>query len=174
MLLKCCIQYISKFRKHSSGYRTGKVQYLFQSKRRAMPKNVQTTVQLCSFHILARLCSKSFKVGFNSTWTKNFLIHKLDFREAEEPEIKLPTSVGSQKKQGSSRKTSTSASLTMLKPLTVWITTNWNILKEMGIPNHLTCLLYVGQEATELNWNNGKVQNWEKSTRRLYIVTLFI
>ena len=104
MLLKCCIQYISKFRKHSSGYRTGKVQYLFQSKRRAMPKNVQTTVQLCSFHILARLCSKSFKVGFNNTWTKNFLIHKLDFREAEEPEIKLPTSVGSWRKQGSSRR----------------------------------------------------------------------
>ena len=49
------------------------------------------------------------------------------------------------------RKTSTSASLTMLKPLTVWLTTNWNILKVMGIPDHLTCLLrnlYAGQEAT--------------------------
>ena len=49
------------------------------------------------------------------------------------------------------RKTSTSASLTTLKPLTVWITTNWKILKEMGIPDHLTCLLrnlYAGQEAT--------------------------
>ena len=45
----------------------------------------------------------------------------------------------------------TSASLTMLKPLTVWITTNWRTLKEMGIPDHLTCLLwnlYAGQEAT--------------------------
>ena len=65
MLLKCCIQYISKFRKHSSGYRTGKGQYLFQSKRRAIPKNVQTTLQLCSFHMLARLWSKSFKVGLH-------------------------------------------------------------------------------------------------------------
>ena len=46
------------------------------------------------------------------------------FRKAEEPEIKLPTSVGSLKKQESSRKTSTSALLTMPKPLTVWITTN--------------------------------------------------
>ena len=48
-------------------------------------------------------------------------------------------------------KTSTSGLLTMPKPLTVWITTNWKILKEMGIPDHLTCLLrnlYVGQEAT--------------------------
>ena len=65
---------------------------------------------------------------------------KLDLENAEEPEIKLPTSVGSLKKQESSRKTST-ALLTMPKPLTVWITTNWKILKEMGIPDHLTCLL---------------------------------
>ena len=65
--------------------------------------------------------------------------------------MKLPTSTESSKKQESSRKISTSASLTMPKPLTVWITTNWKILQEMGIPDHLTCLLrnlYAGQEAT--------------------------
>ena len=76
---------------------------------------------------------------------------KLDLEKAEEPEIKLPISVGSSKKQESSRKTSTSVLLTIPEPLTVWITTNWKILKEMGIPDHLTCLLgnlYVGQEAT--------------------------
>ena len=75
----------------------------------------------------------------------------MDFKEAEEPEIKLSTFAGSQRKQGNSRKTSTSASLTTLMPLTVWITTNWKILKEMGIPDCLTYLprnLYVGQEAT--------------------------
>ena len=75
---------------------------------------------------------------------------KLDLEKAEEPEIKLPTSIGPSEKQESSRKTS-SALLTMPKPLTVWITTNWKILKEMGIPNHLTSLLrnlYAGQEAT--------------------------
>ena len=73
----------------------------------------------------------------------------LVLEKAEEPEIKLPTSVGSSKKQDSSRKTS--ALLTVPKPLTVWITVNWKILKEMGIPDHLTCLLrnlYAGQEAT--------------------------
>ena len=78
-------------------------------------------------------------------------MYKLDLEKAEEPEIKLPISTESQRKQGNSRKTSTSASLTMLKPLAVWITTNWKILKEMGIPEHLTCLLrnlYAGQEAT--------------------------
>ena len=76
---------------------------------------------------------------------------KLVLEKAEEPEIKLPTSAGSWKKQESSRKTSTSALMTMPKPLTVWITINWKILKEMGIPDHLTCLLrnlYAGQEAT--------------------------
>ena len=78
----------------------------------------------------------------------NFQMFKLDSEKAEEPEIKLPTSAGSWKKQESSRKTSISASLTMPKPLTVWITTNCKILKEMGIPDHLTCLmknLYSGQ-----------------------------
>ena len=76
---------------------------------------------------------------------------KLVLEKAEEPEIKLLTSVGSSKKQESSRRTSISVLLTMPKPLTVWITINWKILKEMGIPDHLTCLLrnrYAGQEAT--------------------------
>ena len=75
----------------------------------------------------------------------------MDLEKAEKPEIKLPTSTGSLKKQESSRKTSTSALLSMPKPLTVWITINWKILKEMGIPDHLTCLLRnisAGQEAT--------------------------
>ena len=87
-----------------------------------MPKNVRTTTELNSFHMLARRCSKSFKLGFSSMWTKNFQMYKLGLEKAEEPEIKLPTSAGSYKKQGNSRKAS--ASLTMLKPLTVWITTN--------------------------------------------------
>ena len=76
---------------------------------------------------------------------------KLVLEKPEEPEIKLPTSTASSKKQESSRKTSISALLTMPKPLTVWITINWKILKEMGIPDHLTCLLrnlYADQEAT--------------------------
>ena len=78
---------------------------------------------------------------------------KLVLEKAEEPEIKLPTSSGSWKKEESSRKTSISASLTMSKPLTVCVDHNklWKILKEMGIPDHLTCLLrnlYAGQEAT--------------------------
>ena len=79
------------------------------------------------------------------------MMFKLDLEKAEEPEIKLQTSAGSSKKQESSRKTPTSASLTMPKALTVWITTNWTILQEMGMPDHLTSLLRklsAGQEAT--------------------------
>ena len=74
---------------------------------------------------------------------------KLYLEKAEEPEIKLPTSAGSTKKQKSSRKISTSALLTMPKPLTVWITTNCG--KFFRRWEHLTCLLrnlFAGQEAT--------------------------
>ena len=74
------------------------------------------------------------------------------FRKGEEPDIKLPTSTGSSKKQESSRKIYISVLLTMPKPLTVWITAKlWKILKEMGIADQLTYLLrslYAGQEAT--------------------------
>src|SRR5574337_358232 len=100
---------------------------------------------------------------------------KLVLEKAEEPEIQLPTSVGSSKKQESSRKTPTSALLTMPKPLTVWITTNWKILKEKGIPDYLTCLLrnlYAGQEATIKNGHGTTV--WfqiGKGVRQGYILS---
>ena len=104
---------------------------------------------------------------------------KLDLEKAEEPEIKLPTSAGSSKKQENSRKTSISALLITPKPLTVWITINCGkILKEMGIPDHLTCLLrnlYAGQKANVTTGH--ETTDWpnrERSTSRLYIFTLLI
>ena len=120
MLWKSCTQYASKFRKLSSGHRTGKGQFSFQLKRKAMSKNAQSTAQLHSSHMLAKQCPKFSKPGFNSTWTVNFQIFKLDLEKAEEPEIKLPTTTGSLKKQESSSKLSISALLAMPKPLTVW------------------------------------------------------
>ena len=90
----------------------------------------------------------------------NFHMFKLVLEKSDEPDIKLPISTGSSKKQESSRKTSISALLTMPKPLTVWITTNLKILKEMGIPDNLTYLLrnlYAGQEAIV---RNGHVAHW--------------
>ena len=67
---------------------------------------------------------KILQARLHSTWNENFQTFKLDLEKPEEPEIKLPTSVGSSKKQDSSRKTSTSALLTTPKPLIMWITTN--------------------------------------------------
>ena len=80
-----------------------------------------------------------------------FQMLKLVLEKAEEPEIKLPTSAGSLKKQESSRKTSISALLAMPKPLTVKITINCGKFFRRWVPDHLTCLLrnlYVNQEAT--------------------------
>ena len=94
-------------------------------------------------------------------WTKNFQIYKLDLGKAEEPKIKLPTSVGSSKKQESSSRTSTFALFTTPIPLTVWITTNCGKFLEMGIPDHLTWLLrnlYASQEATV--WTGYGTMNW--------------
>ena len=76
---------------------------------------------------------------------------KLVLEKAEEPEIKLPTSAGSWKKQESFRKTSISALLAMPQPDHVDHHKLWKILKKTGLPDHLTCLLrnlYAGQEAT--------------------------
>ena len=124
MLWKCCTQYASKFGKLSSGHRTERGQFSFQSQRKAIPKNAQTTAQLHSSHFLVKYYSKFSKPGFNSTWPVNFQMFKLDLEKVEEPDSKLPTSTGSLKKQESYRKTSTSALLTMSNTLTVWITIN--------------------------------------------------
>ena len=127
MVWKICTQYASKFKKLSSGHRTGKGQFSFQSQRKARPKNVQTTALLHSSHTLVKQCPEFFKPGINSTWTVNFQMFKLYLEKTEEPEIKLPASVGSLKMQESSRKTST-ALLTMPKSLTLWITTYYGKL----------------------------------------------
>ena len=115
MLWKCCTQYACKFGKPSSGHSTGKGQFSFQSQRKAMPNNVQTTTQLHSSHTLVKWCSKFSKPDFNNMWTENFQKFKLILEKAEEPEIKLPTSSWILKKQQSSRKTSISALLTHAK-----------------------------------------------------------
>ena len=104
MLWKCCTQYDSKFRKVSSGHRTGKGQFSFQFQRKAMPKNTQTTAQLHSSHTLVKWCSKFSKPGFSNMWTVNFQMFKLVLEKAKETEIKLPTSTGSSKKQENFRK----------------------------------------------------------------------
>ena len=124
MLLKCCTQYASKFGKLSSDHRTGKGQFSFQSQRKAMLKNIQTTTQLHSCHMLAKKCSKFSMLGFSSTWTENLQLFKLDLEKGRGTRDQIANNVGSYKKQENSKKMSTSALLTTPKPLTVWITTN--------------------------------------------------
>ena len=98
-----------------------------------MPKNDQTTAQLHSFHKLERSCIKSFKLGFNSMWTENIQMNKLDLEYAEEPETKLPISTGSWKKQESSK----SIYFCFIDYAKAFDCVDhnklWKILKEMGI-----------------------------------------
>ena len=122
MLWKCYTQYASKCGKLSSGHRTGKGQFSFQSQRNATPKNVQTTTQLHSSHMLVML--KILQARFQHYMNREPPDVQAGLEKAEEPEIKLPTSAGSSKKQESCRKTSISALLTRPKPSTLWITIN--------------------------------------------------
>ena len=96
-----------------------------------IPISKKGNAEECSnYHTIAlishasKVMLKILQAGFSNTWTVNFQMFKLVLKKAEEPEIKLLTSIGSSKKQESSRKTSTSALLTMPKPLTAWITIN--------------------------------------------------
>ena len=110
----------------------------------------------------------------------NFQMFKLVLEKAEEPEIKLLISTGSSKKQENSRKNIYFCFIDDAKSFDcVDHNKLWEILKEMEIPDHLTCLLrnlYPGQEATvrTWTWNNRLVPNRKRRTSRLCIVTLLI
>ena len=117
------------------------------------PKERQCQRMLKVPHSCSHLtCSKFSKSGFSNTWTMNFQMLKLVLEKAEEPEIKLSTFAGSSKKQESSRKNIYFCFIDYAKAFDCVEHDNlWKILKEMGIPDHLTCLLrnlYAGQEAT--------------------------
>ena len=143
MLLKCCTQYVSKFGKLSSSHRTGKGQSSSQFPRRAGPKIVQNIRQLHSLPMLPRLRSKSFNLGFSSMWTKNFQMYKLDLEKAEKPQINLHWIM---EKAGEFQKNIYAKAFDHVDHNKLW-----EILKEVGVPDHLICLprnLYTGQEAT--------------------------
>ena len=92
-------------------------------------------------------------------------MYKMGLEAAEEPDIKSATFIGSWRKQRISRKTP--ASMTTLKLLIIWITTNWKILKEMGVPDHLTCLLNILHAVQEamVGIGHGKM-DWFKNGKR--------
>ena len=127
---------------------------LFHSnpKKNAMSKNVQTTAKLLPSHTLA----SKVKLKIFQARLQHYVNHDLPdvqagFRKGWETRDQIANMSQIIKKQESSRKISTSALLSMLNPLTVCISTNWKILKEIWITDHLICLwrnLYAGQEAT--------------------------
>ena len=141
MLLKCCTQYASKFGKLSSGHRTGKGQCSFQSQRKAMSKNIQTTIQLNSFHKLTKLFSKSFKIGFSSTWIENFQIYRLGLEKAEEPDQTANTCWVTEKARKFQKNIYFCFSDYAKAFDCVDHKKMWKILKEIGVPSHLTYLL---------------------------------
>ena len=105
----------------------------------------------CTHFTCSMSCSKSFKLGFNSTWTDNFQKYKMDLEKTEEPEIKFPTLWGHRKRKDY-RKTYTSASLNMLQYLIVWTKTNYEKFLERWEYQITSPAswenLYTGQEAT--------------------------
>ena len=151
MLWKCCTQYASKFGKLSSGHRTGKGQFSFQSQRKAMPKECSNYRTIALTSHASKLMLKVLKPGFGNTWTMNFQMFKLVLEKAQDPEIKLPTSTGSSKKE-EFQQNIYFCFIDYAKAFDcVDHNKLWKILKKMGIPDHLTCLLrnlYAGQEAT--------------------------
>ena len=118
MLWKCCTQYASNL--ENSALATGLEKVSFHSN----PKECSNYHTIALISPASKVMLKFSKPGFTNTWTVNFQMFKLVLEKAEEPEIKLPTSTGSLKKQERSRNISISALLTMSKPLTVWITRN--------------------------------------------------
>ena len=96
--------------------------------KRASTKECANHQTIALISHVSKVMLKSCMLGFSIIQTKNFQMSKLDLEKEEELEIKLPTFAGLWKKQGNFRKTSTSVSLTMLKPLTAWIITNCETL----------------------------------------------
>ena len=121
---------------------------------------------------------KILQARLNNKWTVNFQMFKLDLEKAEEPEIKLPTYIGSLKKQENSIITSISALMTMPKPLNVWSQQTGKFWKrweyQITWPVSWEICMQVKKQQLELDMEQQTGSNPERSTSRLYIVTTLI
>ena len=148
-----CIQYVSKFGKFSSGHRTGKGQFSFQSQRRAVPKNIQTMVQMHLISHASKVVLKILQVRFQQYVNQVLSVVPARFRKGR----------GTRDQTSNSLWIIERARVFQKKPIYFCFTDYakafdcvdhnklWKILKEMEIPDHLTCLLrnlYADQEAT--------------------------
>ena len=184
MLWKCCSQYASKFGKLSSGHRTGKGQFSFQSPRKATFKKCSVNKE-CSYYCTTALISHASKVML-----KIFQERLQQYMNRELPDVQI----GFRKGRGTQdeiadicciiekarecQKTSTSVLLITPKTLAVWIITNcgkflrrWE--SQTTLPAFWEICMQVKKQQNQIS-NNGLVPNWERSMSRLYIVTLLI
>ena len=152
LLLKCCIQYANKFGKLSSGHRTGKRSVFIPIPKKGKAKECSNYCTIALVLHTSKVMLKILQARLQQYMNQELPYVQAGFRKARGTRNQIANIRWIiEKKKESSRKTSISASLTTPKPSTVWITTNWKILKEMGITDHLTCLLrnlHAGQEAT--------------------------
>ena len=150
MLSKCCTQYVSKFGKLSSGHRTGRGQFLFQPQRKAMPKNAQTTIQLHSSHSLVMF--KILQDRLQQYVNCELRDVQAGFRKGRGTRGQIDNIHWIIKKAREFHKNIYFYLINYAKAFDcVDHNKLWKILKDMGIPDHLTCLLrnlYAGQEAT--------------------------
>ena len=150
MLLKCLTQYASKFGKLSSGHRTGKGQFSFQSQGRAMLKNVQSTAQLRSSHMLAMF--KILQVRLQQYMNGEVPGVQAGFRKGRGTRDQIANICSIIEKTTEFQKNIYFCFIDYAKAFACMDHNKlWKLLKEMGIPDHLTCLpknLHAGQEAT--------------------------
>ena len=150
MLWKCCTQYASEFGKLSSGHRTGKGQFSFQSQRKAMP-NVQTTAQLHSSHT-SKVMLKILQARLQQYVNRKFPDVQAGFRKGGGTRAQIGNSHWIIEKARQFQKNIYFCFIDYAKTIDrVDHNKLWKILKDMGIPDHFTCLLrnlYAGQEAT--------------------------
>ena len=151
ILWKCCTQYASKFGKLSSGHRTGKGQFSSQSQRKAIPKNAQTTEQLHSSHT-SKVMLKILQASFQQYMNHEFPDVQAGFRKGRGTRDQIANICWIIEKVRKFQKNIYFSFIDYAKAFDcVDHNKLWKILKERGIPDHLTCLLrnlYAGQEAT--------------------------
>ena len=125
MLWKCCTQYTSKFGKLSNGHRTGKGQFSFQSQRKAMPKNAQTTAQLHSYSHSSKVMLKILQARLHQYMNRELPNVQAGFRKGRGTRDQVANICWNMEKAREFQKNpSICALLTMPKPLTLWITIN--------------------------------------------------
>ena len=149
--MKCCTQYVIKFGKLSSGYRTGKGPFSFQSQRKAMPKNAQTTAKLHSSHS-SKVMLKILQARLQQYMNRELPDIQAGFRRGRGTRDQIASIHWIIKKATEFQKNISFCFIDYAKAFDC-IDCNklWKILQEMGIPDHLTCFLrnmYAGQEAT--------------------------